>query len=677
MQHPYRADVDGLRALAVMSVICFHAGIALPGGFVGVDVFFVISGFLITGLIRREQSSGQFSIARFWERRIRRIWPASLVVAAATLVAGWVLLLPDDFRALGGDAVAQLAMVANVRFWLGTDYFAPASETRALLHTWSLAVEEQYYLVFPAVLLACSRVSARWLLRVLACVLVLSFLAGLVALELPGHWPSAGFYLLPFRAWELLMGAVLAMTPLPGKLSPRLRLPLASLGLALIIGCSLAYDRLTPFPGIAAGFPCIGTAMVIAAGSIGPNPASSLIGSAPFRLIGKISYSLYLWHWPILAFARYRQGIDLPPTAALLCVGLTFLASMLCFWLVEEPARRRFPHARLPVVLATALLATSAVGAFAVSIRLSDGFPGRMRDDVREFVRRPDVARQWCLDYRDPSVTAVPIGVESPDAAPCFLLWGDSHGGVISQLWHELARDHGLPGAASLAGARVPLLGSWRPGGIGASPSAQRNLDERMESWLRRHRPLHVVLCARWSAYLSNGKTDLGDDFLIAPIGERSASLEGARRTMSEGIRRLRGLLDEWGGQLWILREVPYQERTPRQRGIDAQSSGSPIDLAGTSRTEHEARVQVFDSIIRDLDDPRIHVVDLAEPFFGEDGRSRVGSGRDSWYFDDDHVSPCGAQQVLAPAIGEVLDRIAASCGGNSERKAEPAPGGR
>ncbi len=206
----YRADIDGLRGLAVLTVLFFHADIGFPGGFVGVDVFFVISGYLISGLILKDLDSGQFGIVDFWERRVRRIMPALSVVVLASLIAGWFLFLPSDFRALGRSAVAQSILASNVNFWLESGYFSQAAELKPLLHTWSLAVEEQFYLLFPFVLILIHRVSRASIVRV---ILLLSCSSFALSVYCSYRHSEANFYLLPTRAWELLIGSGLAAIP--------------------------------------------------------------------------------------------------------------------------------------------------------------------------------------------------------------------------------------------------------------------------------------------------------------------------------------------------------------------------------------------------------------------------------------------------------------------------------
>ena len=260
----YRPDIDGLRALAILPVILFHADLGCPGGFVGVDIFFVISGFLITSLILKEINDDAFSLINFWERRIRRILPALAVVVLATLVAGWFLFLPVDFELLGKSVIAQATLLSNVFFYrqslAGGGYFAPVSDTKTLLHTWSLAVEEQFYVLFPLLLIMLARQKRLSIARA-----ILWLCIGSLVLSIAGSYyrPEATFYLLPTRAWELMIGAFLAAIPGRQLSNPQIKEAVGWAGLGLIFYSMIFYTRETRFPGLAAIPPCLGTALII------------------------------------------------------------------------------------------------------------------------------------------------------------------------------------------------------------------------------------------------------------------------------------------------------------------------------------------------------------------------------------------------------------------------------
>lgn len=305
----YRSDIDGLRALAVLSVIVFHIDkTVLPGGFAGVDIFFVISGYLISRNILDDVARGRFSIADFYRRRIKRIAPPMLLVVGSTFVAAQFVLLPEDAERVAESALWSLGSLANAYFWLhqDTSYFAAASNESPLLHLWSLGVEEQFYVVWPLVLMfayAASRARAVFAVSVVAA--LASYVLGDLLFT---RDPSFVYYMLPTRGGELLVGALVAMGMRP---EARIHLPrapagvVAALGIALVVGSLGWLSEEGVFPGVRALAPTVGTALLVIAGHLGNNPVSRVFSLRPVVAVGLVSYSAYLWHWPLLAFMRY------------------------------------------------------------------------------------------------------------------------------------------------------------------------------------------------------------------------------------------------------------------------------------------------------------------------------------------------------------------------------------
>src|SRR3954468_8850530 len=327
--HAYRPDVDGLRAVAVLAVLAYHAfqG-AMPGGFAGVDVFFVISGFLITGIILEDLKAGRFTVAGFYWRRIRRIFPALILVLAACLLLGWQVLLPDEFRALGKHVAAGAGFVSNIALWREAGYFDAAAELKPLLHLWSLGIEEQYYLLWPLALLLFFRRSLLWLILGVACV---SFALNVAIVG--GH-PRAAFFLPVTRFWELLAGALLAYLPMAKPSHLR-----SFLGAALVIAGFALLNGERAFPGWWALLPVGGTALLISAGpSAWVNRA--ILSRRAVVYVGLISYPLYLWHWPLLSYARIVHDGEAPWELRCALLGLSIVLAALTFELVEKPIRR-------------------------------------------------------------------------------------------------------------------------------------------------------------------------------------------------------------------------------------------------------------------------------------------------------------------------------------------------
>ena len=344
VQRPgHRVDIDGLRGVAVLLVVLFHAGVPwLAGGYIGVDVFFVISGYLITGLLIDEHArSGRVSLTDFWARRIRRIIPALAVVVIATLTAGWWILLPWEFDSLLHSARATVLSIANIHFWQSSGgYFADNVEQEPLLHMWSLGVEEQFYLALPLVVVAALRLGRRHTVTATLATLGVASLAWSIV-EVTND-QQAAFYLPQFRAWELLVGSGLALArPTLRRIPTTVANTMTWTGLATIVAAALWYTDRTRFPGTTALAPVLGTAAIIAAGvtTHTSGTAQRLLGTTPMQWIGRWSYSWYLWHWPALVLVRQHQRTDSLPRDLL--VSTTTLALAATSWrYIEEPFRR-------------------------------------------------------------------------------------------------------------------------------------------------------------------------------------------------------------------------------------------------------------------------------------------------------------------------------------------------
>lgn len=329
----YRPEIDGLRAIAVLSVVLFHAGMPwFQGGYAGVDCFFVISGFLITSIALKERQSGTSSVTRFYERRARRILPALLVVLLASTLTAYVIMLPSDLHVFARSVVSVVLFSANILFWTGRDfqradnYFARLLDREPLIHTWSLGVEEQFYLIFPLIMVAGWSLGRRRLSQLLTLLTLLSFAIAEIGSR---RHPKGAFYLLPSRSWELTLGALVAcyFTRL-SQLSWWARQALAWSGLMLILASVCLYDATARFPGFAALAPTVGCALILACAT--ETGAGRVLAWRPLVVIGLMSYSLYLWHQPVLAFARYVSLTDPPaqvPTP--LAIGLAALITLL------------------------------------------------------------------------------------------------------------------------------------------------------------------------------------------------------------------------------------------------------------------------------------------------------------------------------------------------------------
>ncbi|MAM61448.1 acyltransferase family protein [Maritimibacter sp. UBA3975] len=444
----YRAEIDGLRSLAVIPVVLFHAGSSLfSGGYAGVDIFFVISGYLITTIIIAELAGDGFSILRFYERRARRILPALLVVMAASIPGALWLMLPDMLRDFARSLVAVSLFASNILFWQESGYFAPAAELKPLLHTWSLAIEEQFYLFFPPLLILLWGLGRRAVLVSLAALFIGSLALAQVASQ---AMPTANFYLLPTRAWELLAGSFCAF----GYHRLRANQWLAALGLLLIVATLFAYDGDTPFPSLYTVLPVAGAVLVILFAR-GGTPTARLLALRPFVFVGLVSYSFYLWHQPLFAFARIHAGGDPAPGLLYGLGALAFLLAVLTWRFVETPFRAR-PHPAMPA--RRTLFGASAAGAGAfilvgLAIVFTGGLAHRSSLDPALYAQAtqlPERDHGGCF-YSVDKRPELPVGAEGlncrlgdPDGDTRVLVFGDSFAGQYDPFWDSVGREMGL-----------------------------------------------------------------------------------------------------------------------------------------------------------------------------------------------------------------------------------------
>ncbi|WP_260580699.1 acyltransferase family protein [Sphingopyxis sp. PET50] len=442
----YRNDIAGLRALAVLPILLVHAGLtAIPGGFVGVDIFFVISGYLISRIILKEMEGDRFTLTGFYRRRALRILPALLVMLMAVLAIGWWRLFPQDMRDLSWSAAATALSGSNIWFWRTVNYFGDA-ELTPLLHTWSLGVEEQFYIFYPLLLIALRRWLPRHIVAALWVIAAASLAAGYGLILV--NKAQASFYLLPSRAWELALGGLIATGGFPA-LGPRLRSIAAWAGLAMVVASLFVIEEGMAFPVPWALLPCVGTALLIAYGETGGT--ARLLSLAPMRFVGDISYSLYLWHWPVMAFWRFERGLTLDAGEMAATIAISFALAILSYRLIERPFLERGKAWPTPRVLWIALAAMIAVAAVAALL-------AQQAKNTR--IANPEVARLLTyLDYDESPQSYFQFrrGVCMADSAlptydprtcatrrtdrPNIMVMGDSHAGHIVQALAERMPD--------------------------------------------------------------------------------------------------------------------------------------------------------------------------------------------------------------------------------------------
>jgi len=495
----YRPEIDGLRALAVVPVIFFHAGFKeFRGGFVGVDIFFVISGYLITTIIINELDAGNFSIIRFYERRARRILPALFFVMLACLPFSWAWLMPRDLVDFAKSIVSVSTFSSNILFWRQSGYFDTAAELKPLLHTWSLAVEEQYYILFPLFLMFSWRLGRRNILALLAIAFCLS-----LGLAQWGAYnkPSATFYLLLTRGWELLVGGFCAfyLRKHAVSASPVANNIGSSLGFALIVSSIYFFDKQTPFPSLYALVPTLGTALVILY-TVSGTGLHRLLSTRVFVGVGLISYSAYLWHQPLFAIVRHRSLTEVPISLmAVLCV-LTFPLAYLCWRFVEKPFRgTSFPSR---YVFPTSVVGLAAFCATGLWIIFNDGFERNLTPYQKNILTFENYPRQAyyregsCFLWAEQKADVYKDQCIAPNAP---LLWGDSH---AAALYPGLSQHQAI--TQYTAGSCPPLIGV----NIRSHPNCTE-INDFVMRFVSREKPHTIYLHATWTHYspedISNG----------------------------------------------------------------------------------------------------------------------------------------------------------------------------
>ncbi len=610
----YRTDIDGLRAFAVLFVTIFHINEALiPGGFVGVDMFFVISGFLITGIIVRDRANGVFSFAEFYRRRIRRIFPAMFLVTAVTFVAGLLLLLPEDVAPLSWSVLATILSGANIYFtyFLDTSYFAPDSATVPLLHMWSLGVEEQFYLFWPAFLL----VLMRWPRLVVPALLALS-----VASVALGEWLLGqgafewAYYMLPTRAFQLALGGLLVFVLPWFAMGGRVALILAVAGLALCFGSAAFLTAETLYPGLNAVPVTIGTALLLAAGTVA-NPVGRMLSVQPLRWIGQISYSLYLWHWPVLAYQRYLMG-ELSPAQQVGSLVLMLALATLSYRYVEQPARRSqeglprvaFKYLAVP---ASAIVAVMAVPLYNMGFgATASAMPQMARASSAPYVCQMSLVTAGLLRE-----SRCIIGTEEE---PSILLWGDSNAGHYVGALRSVAGELGF-GFRNIAHSACPPI-LRRPERF-AQERFRALCQESAEAMAHSLSDYDVVIIsAAWDTYV--GKH--GDEFL---------------RGLSQTVRRL----VRQGKTVMLL------GRVPRLSGFDGACERKRLKLpwliCHTAQT-HIRRTEEINAQIRQIATRNRALYADFTAVLCEEGRCDARIGDEVVYLDPGHLSLTGSEAV-------------------------------
>ncbi|MFY0992454.1 acyltransferase family protein [Halomonas sp. C05BenzN] len=656
MSLAYRPEIDGLRAVAVVPVILFHAGVdAFPGGYVGVDVFFVISGYLITALIYREMMTGRFSLLRFYERRARRILPALLIVCALCIPFAWWWLLPDDFEVFSQSLIATNLFVSNIYFWRSIGYFTAPAEMTVLLHTWSLAVEEQFYLLFPLGLMMLHRLSR----YVLFGIMLLVFLASLALAEwgIANHHVMASFYLLPTRAWEFMAGAMAALLLHEGRRPSlgRWNGVAALLGVAMILIAVLAFNEEVRTPGVLTLVPVLGTCLVILfAGR--DDPAGRLLSLRPVVGIGLISYSAYLFHQPVLVFARERLMQPLTPwTTVGLCL-LILVLSVLSWRFVEQPVRNR-QLVGLRQVVQGSVVATLALVTFGFYSSMTHGIPGRMAPEVvaiaAEKHKTYDRAR-GCQVNPGQRLSIDTLCAFHGDSDQLVAVWGDSHATpLVRGLAKELVR-HGY-GVKQLVHTNcLPFVGYQRSDGrLSCTQFNEMVLDyliydDEIE---------YVVMMGRFPMQLTGemfdnneGGVELGQPVKALPLDSFDGDQDRIALLREGAISTIQALIDS-GKKVVLVYPVPEMGWDVPKYIAKSKLYETPIERpVSTSQEIFLQRVGTSYEFLDSLGENKALVRVKPESLFCNthlEARCVAELDGELLYYDDSHLSSLGSKLLV------------------------------
>ncbi len=658
----YRSDVDGLRAVAVISVVLYHAGMTVfRGGYVGVDVFFVISGYLITKYIDQKIGDGKFSIGDFYERRVRRIMPALFFLLLASSVMGYFSLFPNALYDLAKSQLATTFFSPNLLLYRDAGYFDGIAKMKPLLHMWSLGVEEQFYIFLPLAMILASRGGRRGILTTLYAAFVGSLVMSIWAVKASS---SAAFYLVPFRAWELLFGSLIAVRAFPKIVNAKLCNMLSAAGL-LLIGISVfLYTADTPFPGVAALLPCLGAAMFIYGNDAQPTLAGRLLSLRPVVAVGLISYSLYLWHWPLLVFARHFLARPLVNWETAFVVLLSFAAALLSWKFVEQPFRTRSLGASRPALFSiVGAVAATVVIAAAIGIT-GHGLPQRLSPQARLYAsgitdRDPELAKCERSSQRIDKGDLCRLGTAA--AGPVdFVVWGDSHAGAVGPAFKTLANETGAAGWLATQPGCAPLLGVST---ITHNVSGCNGFNASVASAIERYHVPTVYLVARWELNVL-GRTNFEDSegvsgFFIADGNTTEISPTENQRVFERGLTRTLARLTNDFRKVVLLLDVPntgiYTPAVLAKMATRGMNLGPAVTIDVRA---HGGRLDATDDLLRRIGkqwhaailDPKLSLCDGAACAIARGGRSL--------YTDDNHLTTFGAMQLvdlLRPTVTQAL----------------------
>ncbi|PSH59933.1 acyltransferase [Phyllobacterium endophyticum] len=665
----YRPDIDGLRAIAILPVVLYHAGISgFQGGFVGVDVFFVISGYLMALRIMGGIDNGDFSLLRFYESRIRRIFPALFAMIAASTLMAWFFFMPVEFEYFARSVKAAALFVSNVQLNRESGYFDISAQLKPLLHTWSLAIEEQFYIVFPLLLVIINRIARKCVTPVLIAIFAASLGASIWGVY---YRPVEAFYLSPYRVWELLLGALLALGVVPRPKQQFIGEILACAGILMIGFAVLSFNDDTSFPGLTALVPCVGAALIIQ-GRAARGPAGRLLTSAPLVFIGLVSYSLYLWHWPIIVFTRYLNGHELSAVQSGLLVAISFVVAVFSWHFIERPFRGHTSRIPRKPVFAAATATIAAFVVFGYYVISEVGLPGRLSPDAQKIYSaaydESPYSGSKCLQDtsgRGPSLSDIEkgnlcrLGVARSGNVN-FLVWGDSHSGSMAPAIDVAARQAGASGIFAGRASCPPLPDVELKTEKDTLRCVDYNAAVR-DLIVRKRIPL-VFMIAYWPKYVLRSELPnqglYFDPKVRPPLDDRSAPIAAALdQTLAE--------LKRQGTQVVLVMDVPEMGHFMPEALAKATTRGTSTDIAPSWTYTWERQAASRDMITEYAAKYGATTVDALQAICANGRCDSMRNGL-PLYKDSDHITATTARSLsylytpvfksLAGALGIAVD---------------------
>ena len=656
----YRSEIDGLRAVAVLPVILFHAGFeTFKGGFVGVDIFFVISGYLITTILLNDLKNDDFSIARFYERRARRVLPALFFVVLCVLPFAWFWMLPEQMKDFADSLMAIGLFVSNILFWLESDYFSAAAEQMPFLHTWSLAVEEQYYLLFPVLLAFLWKYGRHRAFLVIVSLSLLSLLLSEYSWRVSY---SANFYLAPTRAWEIFAGSIAAfLIQQQGVRSNNL---LAAIGLSAIVVSIFTYNSSIPFPSAYALLPVLGAVLIVM--FAGPDTlVARLLGRRLFVSIGVVSYSAYLWHQPLFALARLRN-LEAPSMYLMfgLCL-LTFALAYLSWRFVEQPFRGNNSIVKTrQSVFRLSMAGIAVLFTLGLAGNLRDGFESRLPSELSDILHVRKGDSSGCAN----SLTAVEIEqgstclIGDTGQVPSLAIIGDSHASVITDALSEAMQQNATAGIAYTGSWCAPLMH------FATNHLKKNDCLDTVNAYYRKildDDPVTtLILAAQWANYTEGFRW--GDDSKASYVFSEtddfdwnSASVENNGEHFEKAVQYSFARLADTGKKVVIVLPVPeFEFRIPDVVGKMALfDTALPANNSlATSRDDYMKRSRPARQVLEEMATRYgFDVVDPLPTFCGSGSCQIVDDNGRPLYSDANHLSYYGSRKLrplLEPYLG-------------------------